>query len=813
MVIEETSNTNVAIRRSPIDHLRSYQKRDYRDVLARCERVRRVLYVAFMGSGKTVLAAALIRTWLTRGERVLIVTHTREILRQTDDKLRAAGIDADQIGWVWRRHPRTNPDAPIQLASLDTLVRREFPVGITRLVIDEAHHAPAKKWRRVIDAYPEARLLGLTGTPARFDSQPLGDVFDEMIESEPTETLIEQGWIAQPSYWTPEWQVALSRRAGRDFTDSDAAEMMAHPSVLKSMVAEYIQHASSLPALGFAATREKATEYAKLFSASGIASDTIFGSDADLKRQGSLARLRANKLRVLWTCGVLSEGWDYQGLRCVLLARPTLSLARYLQQVARCMRPGAPPVILDLWGAWSVFDPPWIDFGWDLRTKPPKAKHAGVRHSDGSVSWTPPVEVDGQLVRADAVSVLPCTTCGEPATRTSAFNARTRGTKPYCAKHTGGPSAQKEPLPCAVCKAPATRTSSSNARRRGGKAYCADHSGAPHKKPLLPCAVCGAPSTRSSSISARSREGRAYCSKHTGGKQNAKAPAPRKETQTQPLLPCAVCAEPATRSSSASARYKGGRAYCADHSRGALRRKAALPCSVCGHPATRGSSASARSKGSKPYCADHSPSKKKPPLPCAICGEPATPGSSAAARSKNSNAYCSEHARANRAPPTRNLTGGKPLPCAVCGKPSRISSSRSARHYGTKPYCEEHKGGPSAKLPPVFCAICGKPATYNSASAARKHGSAPYCIDHVRGPHARKPLLPCAVCRKPATPISSIGARAKGTKAYCAEHRGGPNVKRPRLPCAVCGKPATATSSLHAPFNGTEPYCSAHEIA
>jgi superfamily II DNA or RNA helicase len=133
------------------------------------------------------------------------------------------------------------------------------------------------------------------------------------------------------------------------------------------MVEEYSKHAAGLPALGFAATREKAAQYAAHFTASGISADTLFGSDTDLKRQGTLARLRKGALRVLWTCNVLGEGWDYPGLRCVMLARPTLSDALYLQQVARCMRPGDPPVVLDLWGAWSVFDPPWADFRVGLR--------------------------------------------------------------------------------------------------------------------------------------------------------------------------------------------------------------------------------------------------------------------------------------------------------------------------------------------------------------------------------------------------------------------------------------------------------------
>jgi len=666
---------------APIDRLRLYQKRDYRDVLQRCEEVRRVLYVAFMGSGKTVLAAALIRTWVARGERVLILMHTREILRQTHEKLLAAGIDENHIGWVWRNHPRTNATAPIQLASLDTLVRRELPRGITRLVVDEAHHAPAKKWRDVIDAYPNARALGLTGTPARRDGQPLGDLFDELIQSEPTENLIEQGWIAQPTYWTPEWKIDLLRSSGRDFSDDDAARMMAHSKVLESMVEEYLKHASGLPALGFAATREKAAEYAQCFSAAGVSADTLFGSDTDLKRRGTLARLRKGAISVLWTCDVLSEGWDYPGLRCVLLARPTLSIARYLQQVARCMRPGAPPVVLDLWGAWSVFDPPWADFGWSLQTRARASLYVGKREPTGETSWLPPVEVEGELVRADASKRTPCSVCGEPATRTSAIMARRRGGKAYCTRHRKDPNARRlAPLPCAICGEPTSRSSSGNARHRGCKAYC---------------------------------------EKHKGGPSARMAP-----------LPCSVCGEPATRSSSSGARSKGYKPYCKEHPKG---RRPLLPCAICGEPATKTSSETARSQGCKPFCEKHKHGAH-PLLPCAICGEPATRDSSIGARSRSIkigkpvNAYCAHHKKGPVAEVPRR-------PCAICGEPATRTSSHNARYLTRKAYCAKHKGGSQAKLPPLPCTICGAPATKTSAKGARHQGGNAYCAKHRGGKH------------------------------------------------------------------------------
>jgi len=738
-----------------LDHLRSYQKRDFRDVLARCERVRKVLYVAFMGSGKTVLAAALIRTWLARGERILILTHTREILRQTHDKLVAAGVEENRIGWIWREHPRTAAGAPVQLASLDTLRRRELPTGITRLIVDEAHHAPAKKWRDVIAAYPHARVLGLTGTPVRLDGQPLGDVFDEMIESEPVETLIEHGWISRPTTWTPMWDVVLPRRSGGgDFSDLVAAGLIPHSRVLESMVAEYSKHASGLPAVGFAATQEKAIQYAAHFNASGIPAETLFGSDTDLKRQGMLARLRKGTLRVLWTCNVLAEGWDYPGLRCVMLARPTLSISRYLQQIARCMRPGTPPVVLDLWGAFKIFDPPWADFGWDLHTRTRRSLYTSERSATGEVTWFPPVENKGELVRADTSVRMLCVVCGKPATRSSASHAL---------------------------------------RRAGGKSYCSNHTrGTSAKKPLPPCAICGDPATPGSAASARAKGRRPYCENHKGGTAGR-----------LPSLPCTICGEPSTKTSVKASLRRGHNPYCEKHKKDPVsRRMAPLPCAVCGAPTSRRNSANARAKGQKTYCIKHKggPVAKKPLLPCAICGEPATHVSSLNAHRKNDKPFCEKHKK-GRLPP---------LPCAICGEPATKTSSETARYNGCRPFCEKHKGGSQPLLP---CAICGNTATRSSSNnALRKHGKA-YCEIHKKGPIAITPLLPCVICQAPATRTSSNAARTTDKKPYCEKHKGGPQAKLAPLPCAICGEASTKISSRGARHSGGRAYCERHKGA
>lgn len=771
-----------------------YQRPDYDNIELAFDRVRRVLYVAFMGSGKMVVAAALIRVWASRGEKILIVCPTREILRQTDRKLISAGLTKDQIGWIWQRgidrfrgrngkwvsEPREKADAPIQLASLDTLRRRDMPKGVTRIVLDEAHHAPAPKWRKVIDRYPEAWVLGLTGTP-RHRNRPLvggpDACFDEMVQCHlSTEQLIAGGFIDRPTFWTPEWSAPLTRWAGRDFTPKEAAKLMRGPFVLGTMTDEFVKHGVT-PALGFAATRKKAAQYAKAFDGlkkgdRTYRAETLFGDDLDGVRQDKLDRLARGRLDVLWTCDVLSEGWDYDGLRCVMLARPTLSLVRYLQQVGRCMRPGLPPpVILDLWGAWKVYDPPWADFDWassDWQKRQGRGRrYVGSRGDAGSLTW----EAAGRLVRADTTHrQVICAGRGD-------YDIGIKSYKTVC------PSAKKTPAHAFQSQAVA--------RRRGRPWRCLACAMFKPIKPL-PQDVCagrglydvvsktyasacplGSKSTRLcfTKVVVKSRKGRPWRCRDCA---NAAKKFPDKKCDFD------GCRNPAKYASVARWRQRGGKVYCDAHPWGYPLDYSIGVCDWpgCKRTAARRSFVAARNSGGNAYCEIHKfgPVAPKPKRTCDKpgCRLSATESSAYYSSQSGRPAYCEKHKRRPR----------KLKRCARrgCGLLATRHSSNSSYRTGIKAYCEKHKGGGNAPahLPRCHWPGCENLAARKSASHMRmgrtKHA---YCENHKMGPLAKRPLLRCFYksngvrCPESSTKNSSNNARAGGGRAYCVRHRCG----------------------------------------
>ena len=168
--------------------LRSYQNDiiiKYREALAAGRR--RVLIVAPTGAGKTILAVAIILDALNQGKRVQFLAHRRELIVQASRKLHAAGCDHGILlpGYPARLYE------PVQVSSIATLHARAIRTSCIELpeadlvIVDEAHHCRARTYTKLLDAYPNAIIVGLTATPCRGDGRGLGNVFETMIECPP----------------------------------------------------------------------------------------------------------------------------------------------------------------------------------------------------------------------------------------------------------------------------------------------------------------------------------------------------------------------------------------------------------------------------------------------------------------------------------------------------------------------------------------------------------------------------------------------------------------------------------------------------
>lgn len=344
--------------------LRSYQ----RDALAAIEQatvrgVRRQLLVLPTGTGKTLVFAELIRR---RPGRALVLAHRDELVAQAVEKLAMTGVE--RVGVV--KGERNDVDAAVIVASVQTISRPnrlpELVANFSTIVEDEAHHATAETYRRVLEHVGAFRdegplVLGVTATAERADGAALGAVFQEVVYEARLLDMIRAGYLAELR--ALQVHVAadfneLHTRAG-DFIESEAEMMLLAANAPAAVARAYQEHGAGRTALVFTPTVRVAYEIAKQFDEAGIAAAALdAGTPLELRRE-LLARFHHGAIRVIANCGLLTEGYDEPAIACIIIARPTKSRPLYVQMVGRGTRryPGKLDcLLLDVVGATARHD-------------------------------------------------------------------------------------------------------------------------------------------------------------------------------------------------------------------------------------------------------------------------------------------------------------------------------------------------------------------------------------------------------------------------------------------------------------------------
>lgn len=330
--------------------LRHYQQQAISDLRgAYRDGARAPLLVMPTGAGKTCVMAEIMRSLAARGRSAFVLVHRRELIAQTSRKLDLAGVDHGIIA-----AGVTGANASIQVASVQTLARRL--AGVTTspdlVLIDEAHHATAGSWARVLGHWPGALRLGVTATPVRLDGRGLSAVFDRLVHGPSVADLVFTGFLCPAKIYAPPMRADLHKlvtRAG-DYAAGDAAERLDRPTVTGDAIEHYQRLAKAQPAIVFCCTTQHAEHVAVSFRAAGHTAATLLGSTQPEQRDRLVQQFAAGDLKLLVTVDVISEGFDVPAASCAILLRPTASLGLYLQQVGRVLRPaeGKPhAVILD----------------------------------------------------------------------------------------------------------------------------------------------------------------------------------------------------------------------------------------------------------------------------------------------------------------------------------------------------------------------------------------------------------------------------------------------------------------------------------
>jgi DNA repair protein RadD len=346
--------------------LRPYQRWVIERLYARIAKgLRRILLVAPTGSGKTVIAAAVIAEAVAQSRRVVFLAHRRELITQASAKLYAAGVDHGII--LAGFPPRLRE--PVQVASIATLHARAIRTDTIELpaadlvVVDEAHHATAATYRRLLEAYPAATIIGITATPCRGDGRGLGDIFEALIECPPVAELITGGFLVGTKVFAPSRPDLMGVRVERgDYVERDLAPRMDQADLVGDIVSHWHRLADRRPTVVFASSVGHAVHLRDEFRRSSVVAEHLDGSTPTDDRDGILAGLARGTVEVVCNYGVLTEGWDSPSVSCVVLARPTKHHGLFRQMIGRVLRPvpgKADALVLDHAGA--VFEHGFIE--------------------------------------------------------------------------------------------------------------------------------------------------------------------------------------------------------------------------------------------------------------------------------------------------------------------------------------------------------------------------------------------------------------------------------------------------------------------
>ncbi len=331
--------------------LRDYQRECLKTIFGRYQKgIRRQLTCLPTGSGKTVIFAEFPRYFKMKNQ-MLVLAQRQELLDQARDKIRRANpdlsVEVEQAG------RSADPDCNVVVASVPTLgrkgskrLKRLDPDRFFLIVVDEAHHATAETYKRVLEYFgafaPDTRklLVGFTATPKRGDGVGLDAVFQEIVFSKALPELIKAGFLCPVAGYRVETDIDLSRVKTRmgDFVTSQLSLAVNVVERNHMIVKVFRSHLEDRQTLCFCVDVAHAHSLADAFNKEGIRATAVSGDMDRCERAKALDDFSSGRIQVLANCMVLTEGYDEPTVEGIILARPTKSTLLYTQMIGRGTR-------------------------------------------------------------------------------------------------------------------------------------------------------------------------------------------------------------------------------------------------------------------------------------------------------------------------------------------------------------------------------------------------------------------------------------------------------------------------------------------
>ena len=324
------------------------------------------------GTGKTYLLTAVIESFLSNNpkEKVWIVAHRRELVSQIEETVKRfcsfsssrnksllVSVKAMSIQWLSRHYDEIEEEPGM-------------------IVIDEAHHALAKTYKEMWERFPKAKFLGLTATPCRLNGKGFTDLFDVLVQSWDVPEFISKGRLATYDFVsiksdgvTQRLIDSLQKRgADGDYQNKEMDMLLNKKPSIERLYRSLEEYGKDRKGIVYAINISHAQKITKLYQEHGVKAIAIDSKTPATERQQDIEAFKKGDIQVLVNVDIFSEGFDCPDVEFVQLARPTLSLAKYLQMVGRGLRVAKGKkncLIIDNVGLYRVFGLPSQVWNWD----------------------------------------------------------------------------------------------------------------------------------------------------------------------------------------------------------------------------------------------------------------------------------------------------------------------------------------------------------------------------------------------------------------------------------------------------------------